>query len=322
VHSISIVIATSGRTAALEDTLDSLAKVHCPQHATVELLLVENGSRFEAERLLENFTNFSAIRGRYFFEPQRGKSRALNLALTHASGDVLLFSDDDVRFPTDWIERISRPIVSDRADAVAGGVRIAPHLLRPWMNHTHRACLASTADYLSALDPSEMCGANMAIRRTVFERIGGFDPELGPGVTGGGEESLLSWQIRTAGFRLVGTLDVEVEHHFDAGRLRYQNWIKAAQLRGEARALLAHHWFHKTIRFAPFLRLFITAKLVLRRVCSSSFRPEDEGISPWEMSYLEDIAMYSSYVKERRRNRTYTLHGLRKLVAERELCVA
>ena len=81
------------------------------------------------------------------------------------------------------------------------------------MNHTHRAWLASTADYLSPENPSEMCGANMAVSRRVFEQIGGFDPELGPGITGGGEESLLSWQLKRAGFRLVAAPEVQVEHH-------------------------------------------------------------------------------------------------------------
>jgi len=50
----------------------------------------------------------------------------------------LLFSDDAVRFPPDWIVPRIAPIVAGRADAVAGGVRLAPPLLRPWMGSTRR----------------------------------------------------------------------------------------------------------------------------------------------------------------------------------------
>lgn len=303
--SISIIIATASRPTALEETLRSLSKVHVPHSWNVEVVLVENVAQSGGAELLQKCLggNFSS---QYLFEPQRGKSRALNLALAQSSGEILLFSDDDVRFPADWIERLAEPIVSGRADAVAGGVRLAPHLLRPWMNHTHRAMLASTADYLSANDPSELCGANMAVHRRVFERVGEFEPELGPGVTAGGEESLLSWKLKAAGFRMVGALDIEVEHHPSTDRLCYGNWVKAAQLKGEARAFLAHHWFAREVRFPRIQRLYFIAKLGIRRALTGRPKAGDEGIAPWELSYVESISMLSRTIRERSKPRKHS----------------
>ncbi len=312
---VSIIIATSGRPKALEETLYSLATIRLNADWLVELLLVENGSRAGVEHLLGVLPDnlFSSVR--YLFEPASGKSRALNLALTHARGEILLFSDDDVRFPSDWVGRMCEPIVSGSADAVAGGVKLAPHLLRPWMTRTHRAWLASTADYLSANDPSEICGANTAIHRRVFDQVSGFDPELGPGITGGGEESLFSWQIRKAGFRIVGALDVEVEHHPNPERLRYRSWLEAARQRGLVRAYHLRHWYHEPVPLVHLRKWWLTTKLSLRRWCSLKRRPEDEGISPWELSYVEELSIYESYLRERNRARNYSRQGLRKLCA-------
>ena len=303
---ISIVICTRGRRTDLANTLKSLSEVQVPQRWSPELLVVENCMKEGAETLASSFAH-DRIRARYLFEPTPGKSRTLNRAISAATGDILLFTDDDVRFPADWVEMMCEPIAAGRADAVAGGVRLAAHLLRPWMNHTHRAWLASTADYLSPDRPSEMCGANMAISRRVLDQIGGFDPELGPGITGGGEESLLSWQIKQAGFCLAGAPDVQVEHHLDPERLLYQSWLTTARLKGWTRAYQLHHWFHQRIRFAWFKRFAFRAKLLLRRCWSRKRRSASEGIDPWELSYLEEIAKFDRYMRERRRPANYPI---------------
>lgn len=308
---VSIVICTHGRIADLARTLASLAAVHIPSGWRGELILVENVRQDGAAELLARFQHPS-LRPRYLFEPLAGKSRALNRALQAASGDVLLFTDDDVRFPVDWVRALCEPVRSGQADAVAGGVRLAPHLLRPWMNHTHRAWLASTADYLSPAAPSEMCGANMAVRRAVFERIRGFDPDIGPGRTAGGEESLFSWRAVQTGFRLVGRLDVEVEHHPDPTRLLYRSWRKTATLQGHTRGYLRYHWFARDLRFPLVRYAYLGLKLHLRRTLSRRYAPNDEGMPPWEMSYREDMAACLRFRQESRGPRKYTRLGTRQ----------
>lgn len=315
---ISIILATSARPQAFKETLRSLGGVRVPEKWPVEIIVVENVTKTGVEEMVHALIpdgRFNSVR--YLFEPRRGKSRALNTALAQATGDILLFSDDDVRFPHDWIEKMCAPISEGRADAVAGGVTLAPHLIRTWMTRTHRAWLASTADYLDNASPSEMCGANMAMRHEALEKTGGFDPELGPGVTGGGEESLLSWQIQRAGYKVQGNLAIAVEHHPAADRLQYASWIRAAENKGAAQAYHLHHWFHRRIRFPHIKRFWVLTKLVLRRLISARRQPGDEGISPWELSYVADCAMYERYQRERLRARHYSPTEIRKLESDR-----
>jgi GT2 family glycosyltransferase len=114
---------------------------------------------------------------------------------------VLLFTDDDVHPPIDWIEYMIAPILNEEADAVAGGIRIAPALKRPWLLPEHEMWLAST-EYSGCPDWHPLIGANMAVHRRVFSKVGGFDPEIGPGALGHAEDTLFSLQMRRAGFVL------------------------------------------------------------------------------------------------------------------------
>lgn len=309
---LSIIVATGSGAEVLAPTLRSITANVFPADWEVELLVVESGGPHGTETILRTLAP-SRLQLRCLQEPLRGKSRALNLALREARGEIVLFTDDDVRVPLDWIERLSAPIRADNAGGVVGWVEMAPHLKRTWMQRLHRAWLASTADYLDPRDPSELIGANMAVRMSALREAGGFDPELGPGVTNGGEESLLSWQLRRAGHRLVALPDVVVEHHFSASRLLYPAWLRAATLKGESRAYLDHHWHHRTPRRPALRARWLEAKLWARRRCTPRPGPADEGVATWELSYVEEIAACRRFLREQLRTRHYPGPGIRHL---------
>lgn len=74
----------------------------------------------------------------------------------------------------------------------------------------------------------------MAISRRVLEEVPGFDPELGPGQLGTMEDTLFSWQLREAGYRIEMVTETAVEHHFDEERLTQDEFIRAAIARGRS----------------------------------------------------------------------------------------
>ena len=311
--SVSIIIASSHSKSSLPETLASLVSIHIPPSLSAHLILVESGPKLLAESLLASLPPHPFSSLLYLHQPAQGKSAALNLALTHATGDLLVFTDDDLRFPRLWLESLTQPILAGAAHAVAGAVELAPHLLRPWMNHTHRAWLASTADYLDHSQPSELCGANMAISRLALQSLDGFDPHLGPGITGGGEESLLSWQLLEAGFTIAPALLHPVIHHPNPQRLQYQSWITAASLKGQTDAYLLHHWLHLPIPFPKMRAAFFQTKLDLRRRLSPKRSPLSEGIPPWELSYLQSLAKFQSLATIQSTPRNYPRRGLKKI---------
>ena len=310
----TIIICTRQRCLDLQHTLESLAKVAVPSDWVAELLIVENGAKGRAEELVAGFRH-DRIRARYRFVERPGKSNALNRAVSESFGEVLLFTDDDVRVPANWVAEMVNPLLRGDGEVVVGGSRLAPHLRREWMTRYHRGFLAST-EYLNDFQPSEFAGVNVACRREVFSRVKGFDCELGGGGLGNCEDVLFARQLKQAGYRFVSKTTVCIEHHPSSSRLVYECWQQAALSSGRSEAYLIHHWYHTRISTATFRIWYYRLKLWLRLGLSQRRSPKSEGIPAWELSYRVQIAKWIHFRKERVRPRNYSLRGLRKLDVE------
>jgi glycosyltransferase involved in cell wall biosynthesis len=175
----SIVLCTRNRYLALRETLECLNAIDVPAGLTAEVVVVDNGSTDETSSYLPT-VRLRELTLRVIQEPSGGKAVALNTALRSIQGELIAFLDDDVRPARQWLERITRPIVEGRLDAVAGAVRIPQHLRRAWMKAPHLAWLAST-EPIGRQTSEFAVGANMACSRKVLARVPAFDPELGPG---------------------------------------------------------------------------------------------------------------------------------------------
>lgn len=307
---VTIIIATSGRPDPLQQTLMSLCTVQVPDDLSAEVLVVENGQCSETKEWLRQLPQ-TRLSFRYLFDPVALKSRALNLGIAEASGNVLLFTDDDVRFPANWLIEMCTPLLHGEGDVVVGGCRIAPHLLRAWMTRDHRCLLAST-EYLLDDNPSEFAGVNMACHRKVFSKVPSFDLELGGGGLGNFEDCLFAYQLRKAGYTFVSRTNVHVEHHPAASRFLYKAWLQASLRYGRSIAYVLHHFRHERIRFVRARALYFRSKLLLRTLFSSRRSPNAEGILPWELSYRIDINKLEHYLHERQRPRNYDKLGLVK----------
>ena len=128
----SIIIVTRNRAVDLAETLEAMRVAHVPDGMKVELVVIDNGST-DNTRDVVGASDCGEIEVRHFVEQKPGKCRGLNLGLAESGGDILLFTDDDVRPSVDWIAGMCEPIIDGRGDAVSGGVHLAPHLVRPWM---------------------------------------------------------------------------------------------------------------------------------------------------------------------------------------------
>lgn len=299
---VSIIIATSDRCGDLRKTLDAIARVEVPAGLAAELVVVDNASRDATAEEVHRAAS-PRMPVRYIREERRGKCNALNTALAAARGDILLFTDDDVRPGPDWIGAMCRPILAGEADAVAGRVRMAAHLERPWMTRQHHKILAvRDGDSLAG----DLIGANAAVARRVFEKVPGFEPELGPGALGFGDDTLFVLQLGEAGYRcIVGGEDTTVEHHFQVGRLTRAAFLESAVKRGRSKAFLARHWGHGG---PPRLRLRLLKALAvraLRCVLSGRLGAAGEGISLPEYHAVQRVSFLRHLRVERRRPPKY-----------------
>ncbi len=306
---ISIIVCTRDRADELSRTLAALARIQIPPGGA-ELIIVDNASTDDTPQVIRQ-TGLPNLAVRSVRQPQPGLSRARNLGLQTASGEILVFTDDDVRPTEDWAVEMARPLIDRRCHAVVGRVEFPPELSRPWMSRLY-------AEWLAGVDRApeerpELIGANMAFHRCVLDRVPEFDPALGPGALGFADDTLFSHQLEQAGFRLGYAERAVVFHHFGESRLRRSAWLDAAHKRGRADGYLSYQWLHNEPSTVRLRGLWWSAKLSARRLVRPPVAPEAEGCDWWEISYIRMRAKFRQILLERRRPRNYACRGLVRL---------
>lgn len=193
----------------------------CPDSITAELLIVDNGSTDNTASVLvpatSECTKFSL---RVLREDRQGKSSALNRGLSLAQGKILLIVDDDVVVHPLWLIKHVESYSVSSLDAVQGrvlpGVDLDGRPANPNKLREYNIPIIDYGDQICEI--RGLTGTNMSFKREVFEKVGFFDPWLGPGAAGFSEDTEYSMRIRKAGFKIGYTPHAIVFHELDPGR--------------------------------------------------------------------------------------------------------
>jgi glycosyltransferase involved in cell wall biosynthesis len=225
---VSVVIGTYNRASLLRATLQSLLR--STTRRRWDIVVVDNNSIDDTRQVVATFAATSPVRVTYLQESRQGKSSALNTGIVHAQGDVLLLTDDDIEADPGWLEAACAAFDRHPDIAYVGGAVDPIWGVPPprWFDQT-RSDLWGTVAILD-YGPDEFIfeerrrvplGANMAIRRRLFDRIGAFHPELGR--TGesllGQEQAEFLARARAHELRGMYLPDMRVAHHVPASRL-------------------------------------------------------------------------------------------------------
>jgi glycosyltransferase involved in cell wall biosynthesis len=309
--SVSIIICTHNRAENLKRTLNTLRGLNLSPSLKTEIVIVDNGSTDTTEATVRAAKESNSFL-EYVFEPKAGLSNARNAGLARARGDYILFTDDDVLVEENWVKEMVIAIGENDMAVVTGRIRPAEYLVRPWMKYMHRVALALNDVPQIKGGSVEIYGANMGFHRSALARVPLFDPEIGAGALGYGEETLFAWQLLEAGFKIVYAPKAQVVHHFDVSRLRRKSFLNGSKNHGRSMAYLRYHWQHNDLS-APFLTaMSYWTRLQIRRKIENLPAIDAEGCPEWEMSYVAKIAMCKQFLRERRRSRQYSRFSLKK----------
>jgi GT2 family glycosyltransferase len=235
--SISVVIATYKRSRLLDECLAHLmAQAFEPGD---EVVVVDNAEDEATAAVVANYQSQFPANLVLVREPRPGKSRAIATALSVAIGDVLAFTDDDVNVDGGWL-RALREALEDPSIAMVGGPvlprfehTVPAWIRRAWTVYPRLNAPLALVDYGTAaidLGPRTLLGANLAIRRAVFEQVGGFPAHLGKlhGTLRSGEDHALCLRVQAAGHRAVYWPQAVVRHWVPSSRVRasyFVNWF-------------------------------------------------------------------------------------------------
>lgn len=157
---------------------EAVNSVLCQTYDDVEPIVVVDGNRQLYDQIISEYDGLIV----HLNEENVGLSASRNRGIKLASGDVVAFLDDDAVADEQWIETLVT--VYEEHDAIAAGGKMVPDWVaeKPsflpqefyWLiGVTHRG-FADPGD-----EVRNTFGSNISFRREVFDKIGGFDPELG-----------------------------------------------------------------------------------------------------------------------------------------------
>ena len=238
---ISVVLCTYNRCQSLQKALTGAAALVLPESVEWEILVVDNNSNDQTRKTVEDFICRDPGRFRYLFEPQPGKSHALNAGIRESRGDVLAFMDDDVVVHPDWLHKLTAAL--HNGEWAGAGGRILPEWNCPlprWLAPES----SHAAGPLVAFHPMEQAGeifeapigTNMAFRREMFEKYGNFRVDLGPrpGSELRNEDTEFGERLLAAGERLRYEPSALVYHPVTQNRLRKDYFLAWWRNKGEA----------------------------------------------------------------------------------------
>jgi len=258
---ISVILCTYNRAASLAKALESVTLSELPNSVTWEVLVVDNNSRDQTHQVVEEFCLRYPGRFRYLFESRQGKSHALNAGIREARGDILAFVDDDVTVEPTWLRTLTSPLQKSEWAGSGGRIQLDRALSPPrWLALDGPYSLGGVLVLFDRGDnPRELdwapYGTNMAFRKAMFERYGGFRTDLGPnpGTEIRGEDVEFGRRLMSAGERLRYEPRAIVYHcvpenrlhkeyflawYFDFGRALAREWGRGGDIWGIPRPYL------------------------------------------------------------------------------------
>lgn len=217
---ISIIIATWNNSRRLSITLETFSHCHIPTELSWEIILVNNNCTDNTDEIVAQFQDRLPIK--YIKEPRQGVSIARNSAIKNASGELILFTDDDVKVPANWISAYWKAFKEKPNNYFLGGsvesefeTKKPPQALLVISTPDVKGLNFGNEDRI--LNKKEyFIGANWAVPAAALKHVGNYDENLGLNPKSGrvkvGEESELMDRLRQAGYILYYLPTVTVKH--------------------------------------------------------------------------------------------------------------
>jgi glycosyltransferase involved in cell wall biosynthesis len=235
---VTVAICTWNRARLLDQTLAEMQKLRAPSGVQWEILVVNNNCCDDTDGVIARHSKRLPLRR--LFESKPGKSYACNLAITEASGELILWTDDDVLVDPGLLDGyVEMARAWPDAAFFAGAIEPWFESKPPRWIRRHLASLKGVyviADHSPEVRPlrqgEAVYGANMAFRSSVARQFS-FNVNLGriQGQLLGGDDTELVQRVTQSGYYGVWVPGARVKHFIPGERLTLsyvQKWYRDA----------------------------------------------------------------------------------------------
>jgi GT2 family glycosyltransferase len=225
---VSVVVCSYNGARIIADCLHGLTKLQYPRY---EVIVVDDGST----------DSTASIASRYGFRlvavHNGGLSKARNIGLDAAQGEIVAYIDDDAYPDPHWLNYLAATFIKT-SHAGVGGPNVPPDGDGPIAECVANAPGGPIHVLVSDQEAEHIPGCNMAFRKDALKAIGGFDPEFRIA----GDDVDVCWRLQQRGWTLGFSPAAMVWHH---RRNSLGAYWKQQKNYGKAEALLEMKWPEK-----------------------------------------------------------------------------
>jgi glycosyltransferase involved in cell wall biosynthesis len=216
---ISVIVPTYNSIKSLIILLNSLLNQDYDHY---EIIIVDDCSTDNTSSIIQNY-NIKY----YKLEKNSGPAVCRNIGAQISKGDVLAFTDSDCRVSNDWLKKIDCYLCDDNVHAIMGKLIInqstylgdsisALGFPAGGSMGFEKVWKVDSNSYTSSLS-----SCNCAIKKRVFNQIGGFDESF---PYAGGEDSFFAYSLIQSGFKIKYCPDVIVRHNARDSMKDFLTW--------------------------------------------------------------------------------------------------
>jgi O-antigen biosynthesis protein len=223
---VSVIVCAYNAADTVADCLSSLETLTYPD---CEIILVNDGSTDRTSEIAHTHP-----RVRVIDTPNRGLSAARNVGLAAATGEIVAYTDADVRVDRDWLTFLVQPFLTS-AVVGSGGPNVIPADDPPMAQCIARAPGGPAHVLIDDRTAEHVPGCNMAFRREALLAIGGFNPIY----LRAGDDVDVCWRMQARGWKIGFAGAALVWHHH---RSSIRAYCRQQIGYGEGETwLMAHH---------------------------------------------------------------------------------
>lgn len=237
---VSVIIPTYNNCNRLNITLETFTELETPSDVLWELIVVNNNSNDSTKEVVCSFTDKLPIK--YVEELKQGISMAQNTGLRNSSGELIIFTDDDVKPCKNWIQLywqeykinskkyfFGGPIVSDFEETPLDMelIRLGPPSIKglDW---------GKTKKELKAGE--SFIGPNWAAPSHIVKEIGGFNTEMGLNASSDkvsvGDETDLMERLISKGLTPLYLPEASIKHFVPKSKMTLEHIASRTEATG------------------------------------------------------------------------------------------
>ena len=215
---ISIVVAVKNEITHIEECFESLQNQNFLHY---DIIFVDGGSTDGTREFLEKRVTANK-KTKIFDNPKGDAAAGRNIGISHSSGEIIAFIDSDAVADSNWLANIKAGFdqIKDETIAGIGGPGLIPKS-QPFKSYAIAKIMSSPLASGGILNPSaqhkviaekrivkHIPTSNLAIKRSILEKEGGFDERFTKG-----QDLEFSTKLVKRGYKFLYDPEIKVWHY-------------------------------------------------------------------------------------------------------------